>query len=105
MGAIAESLADRLIVTNDNPRTEDPHAILNDIRRGMSRPADAQWIPDRDAAIEAAARHAQPTDVVLIAGKGHETYQIIGTERRAFDDRAVARRHFSAHHTPSSAST
>lgn len=104
MGAIAESLADRLVVTNDNPRTEDPHAILNDIRRGMSRPADAQWIPDRDAAIEAAASHAQPADVVLIAGKGHETYQIIGTERRAFDDRAVAQRHFSAHHTPSSAS-
>jgi UDP-N-acetylmuramoyl-L-alanyl-D-glutamate--2,6-diaminopimelate ligase len=105
MGAIAESLADRLIVTNDNPRTEDPQAILNDIRRGMSRPANAQWIPDRNAAIEAAARHAHPADVVLIAGKGHETYQIVGTERHAFDDRAVARRHFLTHHAAPPAST
>ena len=104
MGAIAESLADRVIVTNDNPRTEDPHAILNDIRRGMSHPANAQWIPDRDAAIETAARRANPADVVLIAGKGHETYQIVGAERHAFDDRAVARRHFLAHNA-SSAST
>ena len=102
MGAIAESLADGVIVTNDNPRTEDPQTILNDIRRGMSRPADARWIPDRSEAIAAAARHTHPADLVLIAGKGHETYQIIGTERRAFDDRAVARRHFSAHHAPAS---
>lgn len=104
MGSIAESMADRVIVTNDNPRTEDPHAILNDIRRGMSHPADAQWIPDREAAIEAAARQAHPNDLVLIAGKGHETYQIIGDERRAFDDRAVARRHFWAHHASASSS-
>ncbi len=104
MGSIAESLADRVIVTNDNPRTEDPQAILNDIRRGMSHPADVQWITDREVAIEAAARQAHPPDVVLIAGKGHETYQIIGTERRAFDDRAMAQRHFMAHHASPSAS-
>jgi len=105
MGTIAESLADRVIVTNDNPRTESPQAILNDIRRGMSRPTEAHWIPDREAAIEAAARNARAHDLVLIAGKGHETYQIIGDERRAFDDRAVARRHFLAHHAPASTST
>ncbi|MES3628870.1 MAG: UDP-N-acetylmuramoyl-L-alanyl-D-glutamate--2,6-diaminopimelate ligase [Longimonas sp.] len=99
MGGMAETLADRVIVTNDNPRTEDPYAILNDIRRGMSRPADAWWIPDRAAAIEEAARRTSPYDVVLIAGKGHETYQIIGDERHAFDDRVVARRHFEAYHT------
>ena len=98
MGALAESYADRVIVTNDNPRTEDPQAILNDIRRGMSRPAEAQWIPNRKTAIHTAAQQAGSNDVVLIAGKGHETYQIIGTDRHAFDDRAVARQYFLEYH-------
>ena len=90
MGALAESYADRVVVTSDNPRTEDPEGIMNDIRRGMDRPTEAAWIVDRREAIAYAAGHAAPGDVVLIAGKGHETYQIIGTERRPFDDRAVA---------------
>jgi UDP-N-acetylmuramoyl-L-alanyl-D-glutamate--2,6-diaminopimelate ligase len=94
MGSIAERLADHVIVTSDNPRTEEPEAIMNDIRRGMNRPNDAQWLPDRDAAIQAAAAQAAPGDVVLIAGKGHEPYQIIGTERRPFDDRQKARQYF-----------
>jgi UDP-N-acetylmuramoyl-L-alanyl-D-glutamate--2,6-diaminopimelate ligase len=94
MGSIAEQCADRVVVTSDNPRTEEPEAIMNDIRRGMSRPPDAAWIVDREAAIAHAAAHAAPGDVVVIAGKGHETVQIIGTEARPFDDRAVARRHF-----------
>ncbi|PEN13259.1 UDP-N-acetylmuramoyl-L-alanyl-D-glutamate--2,6-diaminopimelate ligase [Longibacter salinarum] len=94
MGSLAETLADRVIVTSDNPRTEEPEAILNDIRRGMSRPAEAEWIVDRDEAIQFAAENAAPGDVVLIAGKGHETYQVIGTSRRAFDDREKARSYF-----------
>lgn len=95
MGAVAERYADRVIVTSDNPRTEDPEAILNDIRRGMDRPDRAFWIADRREAIATAARHALAGDVVLIAGKGHETYQIVGTEKRDFDDRAEARQFFS----------
>ena len=94
MGTVAEHYADRLIVTSDNPRTEEPEAIMNDIRRGMSQPGDVQWIVDREAAIRTAAAQAAPGDVVLIAGKGHETYQQIGSEKRPFDDRAMARRYF-----------
>ena len=96
MGSVAETLADRVVVTSDNPRTEEPEAILNDIRRGMSHPNRADWLVDRDAAIRFAAEHANPGDVVLIAGKGHETYQVVGTRRRAFDDRKVATRYFGA---------
>ena len=95
MGSIAERYADRVIVTSDNPRTEEPEAVMNDIRRGMNRPTDAQWLVDRDDAIHAAAEQARPGDVVLIAGKGHETYQVIGTEKRPFDDREKARQYFA----------
>ena len=95
MGGIAEEGADRVIVTSDNPRTEDPEAIMADIRSGFRRPDEAQWIVDREAAIEAAAEGADPGDVVLIAGKGHETDQTIGTEKRPFDDRKIARKYFS----------
>jgi UDP-N-acetylmuramoyl-L-alanyl-D-glutamate--2,6-diaminopimelate ligase len=94
MGTIAEEGADRVVVTSDNPRTEDPEAIMADIREGVRRPADMQWIVDREAAIRAAAEGAGPDDVVLIAGKGHESYQTIGTEKRPFDDRDMARKHF-----------
>ena len=94
MGSIAEQRADRVVVTSDNPRTEDPESILNDIRRGMSRPADAQWIVDRDAAIRTVADEAAPGDVVLIAGKGHETVQTVGSETHPFDDREKARTYF-----------
>jgi UDP-N-acetylmuramoyl-L-alanyl-D-glutamate--2,6-diaminopimelate ligase len=95
MGSIAERRADRVIVTSDNPRTEEPEAIMNDIRRGVSRPGEMQWIVDREAAIAAAAEGAAPSDVVVIAGKGHEPYQTIGTENRPFDDREMARKYFS----------
>jgi UDP-N-acetylmuramoyl-L-alanyl-D-glutamate--2,6-diaminopimelate ligase len=94
MGRIAECRADQVIVTNDNPRTEDPEAILDDIRRGVDRPAEMDWIMDREAAIRAAAREAEPEAVVVIAGKGHETTQTIGTDTRPFDDREMARRYF-----------
>ena len=94
MGSIAEQLADRVIVTSDNPRTEEPAAIMEDIRRGVSRPDEMKWILDREAAIQAAAEAAQPGDIVVIAGKGHEPYQTIGTEKRPFDDRDMARKYF-----------
>ena len=95
MGCIAEGEADRVIVTSDNPRTEAPEAIMEDIRRGVSHPDEMQWIVDREAAIRAAAEGTGPEDVVVIAGKGHETYQTIGTDKRPFDDREMARKYFS----------
>ena len=89
MGAIAERLADRVIVTDDNPRTEDGDAIVADILNGM-KSADRVLIErDRATAIERAIREAGPNDAVLIAGKGHEDYQIVGLVRRYFSDRDV----------------
>jgi UDP-N-acetylmuramoyl-L-alanyl-D-glutamate--2,6-diaminopimelate ligase len=90
MGRIAEAGADRAIVTSDNPRTEDPEAILDDIEAGMSR-GNHERIEDRRAAIARAVRSAQEGDVVLLAGKGHETYQIRGTVKYPFDERAIVR--------------
>ena len=87
MGAIAESLSDRIIVTSDNPRTEDPEGILFDIRQGLGRPQDAFFMVDRREAIRSAMAGAMPGDVVVVAGKGHEPYQVVGTERLPFDDR------------------
>jgi len=95
MGRIAERRADRAIVTSDNPRTEEPVSILTDIREGVQRPDAMRWIVDREEAIQAAADAAAPGDVVVIAGKGHETTQTIGTDTRPFDDRKIARQYFS----------
>ena len=89
MGRIAERLADIVILTNDNPRTERPERIIDDIRAGLTAPELAPVMLDRRAAIEAALALATPDDVVLIAGKGHEDYQIIGKQRFDFSDRAV----------------
>ena len=90
MGRIAARLADRVIVTDDNPRSESPAVIVDEIVAGMHG-ATVQVIHDRGAAIATALGAAAPHDVVLIAGKGHEDYQIVGTERRAFSDQQVAR--------------
>jgi UDP-N-acetylmuramoyl-L-alanyl-D-glutamate--2,6-diaminopimelate ligase len=90
MGAIAARLADLAIVTSDNPRTEDPERILDDIVGGMGA-ARHERIEDRRAAIARALELAGPDDVVLLAGKGHETYQIRGTEKLPFDERAIVR--------------
>lgn len=92
MGRVVNDLADLAIVTSDNPRSEDPARILTDIVAGME-PARARRIveSDRRRAIEIACGEARSGDVVLIAGKGHETTQTIGTEVHSFDDRAVAR--------------
>lgn len=91
MGAVAERLADRVIVTDDNPRTEDPARIVRDILAGVQLPKAATVIRDRRVAITQALTEAAAGDIVLIAGKGHEDYQIIGTERFPFSDHAVVR--------------
>lgn len=90
MGAIAERLADVVYLTSDNPRTEEPERILDDIEAGMTRRTHRR-IEDRRAAIAAALAEAQPGDVVLLAGKGHETYQIRGTVAQPFDEAEIVR--------------
>jgi UDP-N-acetylmuramoyl-L-alanyl-D-glutamate--2,6-diaminopimelate ligase len=93
MGEVAARLADRVIVTNDNPRSEDPEVIASAILAGASGSTTSVWRElDRRCAIERAIRSAEPGDVVLIAGKGHEPYQILGDRTIAFDDREEARR-------------
>jgi UDP-N-acetylmuramoyl-L-alanyl-D-glutamate--2,6-diaminopimelate ligase len=106
MGAVAARLSDLVIVTSDNPRSEDPERIVEEIRRGIVVPADRTpprgqtngrrgtpsiAIVDRRAAIEKAIRDARPGDLVLIAGKGHEKYQVIGDRTLPFDDVEIAR--------------
>ncbi len=91
MGRIAAELADVAVVTSDNPRTEDPGAIIDDIEQGMGGVAHLR-IVDRLDAIHTALAQARPGDTVLLAGKGHETYQILGTEKVAFDERDIVRR-------------
>jgi len=91
MGAIAEQLADHVVLTSDNPRTEDPERILDAIDGGMTR-RDHERIEDRRSAIAHAIDVAVPgRDVVLLAGKGHETYQVRGTEKLSFDEALVVR--------------
>lgn len=91
MGAVAERFADRVIVTDDNPRTENAKCIVEDILAGMQHPQAITVIHDRRAAILGALAKAEADDIVLIAGKGHEDYQIIGVERLPFSDQTVAR--------------
>lgn len=91
MGKIAADLADRVVVTSDNPRTEDPAQILKDVVAGIERTTGVEVIADRAQAIAHAISIAVPGDGVLIAGKGHEDYQILGTEKIHFDDREQAR--------------
>ena len=104
MGAVAARLSDLVIVTSDNPRSEDPGEIIEQIKRGIVMPADRMpsrgqgprstphlAVPDRKEAIERAIRDARAGDLVLIAGKGHEKYQVIGDRVLPFDDVEVAR--------------
>lgn len=89
MGAIAEAAADVTIVTDDNPRTEDSAVIIAQIVGGMRDPGAAQVVPDRAEAIRQAIAEADAGDVIVVAGKGHEDYQLVGTETRQFSDRAT----------------
>jgi UDP-N-acetylmuramoyl-L-alanyl-D-glutamate--2,6-diaminopimelate ligase len=97
MGAIAERLADVALVTDDNPRGEDGDAIVAQIVAGFSDTTRALVERDREAAIRQALSMANAGDVVLIAGKGHETYQEGASGKRPFDDMDVARRALEAH--------
>jgi UDP-N-acetylmuramoyl-L-alanyl-D-glutamate--2,6-diaminopimelate ligase len=94
MGRIAAQLADQIIVTDDNPRREDPREIVAPIMEAITAAGGAarsRVIHDRGQAIRAALAYSPAADVVLVAGKGHEDYQIVGSERRAFSDAAVVR--------------
>lgn len=91
MGQVAGELSDLCIATSDNPRTEDPYAILEMIRPGLRQAGKPyEMIENRMAAIERAIALAQDGDIVIIAGKGHEDYQIVGTQKHHFDDRQAA---------------
>jgi UDP-N-acetylmuramoyl-L-alanyl-D-glutamate--2,6-diaminopimelate ligase len=94
MAKVAEKYADVVYLTSDNPRREEPEAILDMIAAGFSMKKGKAVVReiDRRAAIERALGDAEPGDVVLLAGKGHENYQIIGTEKQPFDDVQEARR-------------
>ncbi len=91
MGEVAARLADQVLLTSDNPRSEDPLAIIADIRGGIPAGVAVRTEPDRRRAIELAVASARPGGVVVVAGKGHETTQLIGDRARPFDDRVVAR--------------
>lgn len=91
MGQVAARLADRVLLTSDNPRGEDPLAIIDAVRSGMPTTTDVRIEPDRATAIALAVGDAEAGDVVLIAGKGHEAVQVVGDQTIPFDDRQVAR--------------
>lgn len=94
MGKIAEELADKVIITSDNPRSENPQQIITDILAGFKSVNDVIVEPDRELAIKEAYKMAKPNDVVLLAGKGHEDYQILANETIHFDDREKVREIF-----------
>jgi UDP-N-acetylmuramoyl-L-alanyl-D-glutamate--2,6-diaminopimelate ligase len=94
MGSIVERLADVAIVTSDNPRTEDPERILDDIEHGMTRAHER--LEDRGRAVARAIELAGPQDLIVLAGKGHETYQVRGTTAYPFDERALVRAAYAA---------
>jgi UDP-N-acetylmuramoyl-L-alanyl-D-glutamate--2,6-diaminopimelate ligase len=97
MGRVAALFSDLTIVTSDNPRSEDPLGIIKEVeegvREGIAKAGQGEYVvqADRRLAIERAVREARPGDLVVIAGKGHEDYQIIGKTKHPFDDRIVAR--------------
>jgi UDP-N-acetylmuramoyl-L-alanyl-D-glutamate--2,6-diaminopimelate ligase len=112
MGEVAGRYSDLCLLTSDNPRTEDPGVIIHEVEEGLKKVGLRRWgpkemgswrsekgyltLPDRREAIRMAVRLAQRGDAVLIAGKGHEDYQIIGKERFPFDDRVEARKALEA---------
>lgn len=100
MGRIVGELADLAVATTDNPRSEDPLAILSEVEAGLRQSGSTSWrkIPDRAEAIRGAIASAEPGDVVVLAGKGHEAVQIVGEQRFPFSDREVARAALEARH-------
>jgi UDP-N-acetylmuramoyl-L-alanyl-D-glutamate--2,6-diaminopimelate ligase len=108
MGEVAGKYSDLVVLTSDNPRTEDPLAIIEEVEKGFQSLLLEEWhrdeveawrskkgylkVPDRKEAIRMAIHLARPEDTVLIAGKGHEDYQILGRKKVAFDDRIEARK-------------
>lgn len=95
MGEVASIYADYLIITSDNPRTEEPMAIINDILKGVLHSKPHKIIENREKAIKFALSIAEKDDIIILAGKGHETYQIIGDEKIYFDEREVIRQALS----------
>jgi UDP-N-acetylmuramoyl-L-alanyl-D-glutamate--2,6-diaminopimelate ligase len=91
MGRVAERHADHVVITSDNPRNEAPDKIIVAIAGGLEHPENATLLEDRATAIAWAIKEARSNDVVLIAGKGHENYQILGDERRDFSDFVTAK--------------
>mgnify|MGYP005786639691 FL=1 len=100
MAAIAVKYADTAVFTSDNPRHEEPEAILDEMVAGLDPKARYLRIADRAEAIRTASMLAAAGDILLVAGKGHETYQIVGDEKRRFDDREEVSRCFAAAHNP-----
>lgn len=92
MGRIAAELSDLVFITSDNPRTEDPGKIIEDIVAGVPKDSDYWVEPDRERAIERAVAASEEGDVIVVAGKGHEDYQILGTRKIHFDDREIVRK-------------
>jgi UDP-N-acetylmuramoyl-L-alanyl-D-glutamate--2,6-diaminopimelate ligase len=91
MGGIASELADIVYITSDNPRTENPAAIIKDIVKGISDKKHCQVIEDRAQAVKTAITQSDNGDIVVIAGKGHEDYQIVGNVKKFFSDLEVAK--------------
>ncbi len=92
MGEVAEQYADHIVITTDNSRTEDPVAIADDIKHGLSKPDAAVFEADREKAIRWCLNKSKPDDLIVVAGKGHEDYQIIGDKRTDYNERAVIAR-------------
>ena len=92
MGRVAVTYADTVFVTSDNPRNENPEEIIDDILEGIKKGKTSVYIhTDRKTAIEKALKTAKKGDIVLLAGKGHEEYQIIGEEKLPFDERLIVK--------------
>ncbi|WP_438307367.1 UDP-N-acetylmuramoyl-L-alanyl-D-glutamate--2,6-diaminopimelate ligase [Pseudomonas guariconensis] len=100
MAEVAERLADRVLVTDDNPRTEDPQRIFDDIRPGFAKPADVEFVAGRGDAIAHLIATAAADDVIVLAGKGHEDYQEINGERHDFSDLVEAEKALAAWEAP-----
>jgi UDP-N-acetylmuramoyl-L-alanyl-D-glutamate--2,6-diaminopimelate ligase len=105
LATAAEQGADRVVLTTDNPRTEDPNQIVDDLLAGFRRPGRVRIELDRHHAIEAVLAGAQPGDAVLIAGKGHQTFQILSDRAIPFDDRAIAAQWLRTRHATSQRSS